>query len=99
MEKSMNKGSWVRPYFVTGNKMVGDEAVQYHIFQVKYPENHNLPCGRAFKHGPRFGTSSLLRHLTKVHPTDDEISEELRLRNIENNGQKVFHNNNLIYYC
>ena len=97
MEKSIYKGSWVRPYCVDENKMMGNEFVNFHVCKVKNPENHKFPCGRALKNGPRYGTSSLLRHLKSVHPTDVEISEELRVRNIKN-GQKVFHYNNLIYY-
>ena len=73
MEKSMNKGSWVRPYFMDENKKIGNKIVKFHVCKVKDPENHNLPCGRAFKNGPKHGTSSLLRHLKSVHPTDVEI--------------------------
>ena len=87
---------WVRSYFVTENRMVGGVVEKYDVCQVKNPENGNLPCGKAYKNGPKYGTSSLLRHLTNVHPTDDEISEGLRLRNINNDGQTVFHYNNLI---
>ena len=91
----------MRSYFVTENRMVGDEVVKYDVCQVKNPENKNLPCGKAYKksiqNGIQYETSSLLRHLTKVHPTDDEISEELRSRNINNDAQTVLHYNNLIY--
>ena len=86
----------MRSNFVTENRMVGDEVEKYEVCQVKNPENANLPCGKGYKNGPKYGTSSLLRYLTKVHPTDDKISKELRLRNINNDGQTVFHYNNLI---
>ena len=91
--------SWVRSYFVSENRVVDGEVRRFDVCQVKNPENGNLPCGRAYKSDPnkKYGTSGLRYHLKQKHSTDPQISYELRLRNINHGGQKVFHYNNLIY--
>ena len=86
MSRLVVTGSWARVYFVIENRVVIDKNgvernVNFDVCQLKNPVDANSQCGKSFLHNRKTGTTSLLRHLRQVHGNDEEIGEDLRLRN------------------
>ena len=86
MSRLVVTGSWARGHFVIENRVVKDKNgvkknVNFDVCHLKNPVDANSQCGKSFVHNSKTGTTSLLRHLRQVHGNDEEIGDDLRLRN------------------